>query len=74
MANTAVMDKGAQNWMRIFIDLLLQLPLKIKLYIYMDATECIVCVPGHDPLMFFFLSSCLFLIGWELYGRNYLKC
>ena len=26
-----------------------------------DATECIVCVQGHDPLTFSFLSSFLFL-------------
>jgi len=36
-------------------------------------TECIVRVPGHDPLIFSFLSSLSFLIGWELYGPNYLK-
>ena len=35
-------------------------------------TECIVCISGHDPLIFSFLSfSCL--IGWEFYGPNYLK-
>ena len=40
-----------------------------------SVTECIVCVQGHDPLTFFF--SChpfSFLIGWEFYGSNYLKC
>ena len=30
-----------------------------------------MCVPGHDPLIFSFLS---FLIGWEFYSPNYLKC
>ena len=36
-------------------------------------TECIVCVSGYDPLTFSFLSFS-FLIGWEFYGPNYLKC
>ena len=36
-------------------------------------TECIVCVSGHDPLTFSFLSFS-FLIGWEFDGPNYLKC
>ena len=30
-------------------------------------------VPGHDPLIFSFLSFS-FLIGWEFYGPNYLRC
>ena len=30
-------------------------------------------VPGHDPLIFSFLSFSFF-IGWEFYGPNYLKC
>ena len=38
-----------------------------------------VCAPGHDPLtfFFFFLSPVvlsLFLIGWEFYVPDYLKC
>ena len=35
-----------------------------------------MCVPGHDPLslIFFVLSFFSFLIGWEFYGPNYLKC
>ena len=34
-----------------------------------------MCVQGgHDPLTFSFLSSSLFLIGWEFYGPNYPKC
>ena len=41
--------------------------------IIISVTECIVCVSGHDPLTFLsgFFS---FLIGWEFYGPNYLKC
>ena len=39
--------------------------------VYYHVTGCIVCVPGHDPLIFF---SCPFLIGWECYDPNYLKC
>ena len=40
---------------------------------YSYVTECIVCVSGYDPLTFL---SCpfSFLIGWEFYGPNYLKC
>ena len=36
-------------------------------------TKSIVCVQGRDPLTFL---SCpfSFLIGWEFYGPNYLKC
>ena len=30
-------------------------------------------VPGDDPLIFSFLSFS-FLIGWEFYGPNYLRC
>jgi len=38
-----------------------------------DVTECIVCVQDNDP--FTFLSCPFsFLIGWEFYGPNYLKC
>ena len=44
-----------------------------RLYLNESVTECIVCVPGHDPLIFSFLSIS-FLIGWEFYGPNYLKC
>ena len=40
---------------------------------FSNVTECIVYVPGHDPLIFSFLSFS-FLIGWEFYGPNYLKC
>ena len=40
---------------------------------YIIVTECIVCVSGYDPLTFSFLSFS-FLIGWEFYGPNYLKC
>ena len=42
-----------------------------RLYIYV--TECSVCVSGYYPLTFL---SCpfSFLIGWEFYGPNYLKC
>ena len=29
-----------------------------------------MCVSGYDPLTFSFS----FLIGWEFYGPNYLKC
>ena len=34
---------------------------------------CCIHVPGHDPLIFSFLSLS-FLIGWEFYGPNYLRC
>ena len=37
-------------------------------------TECIVYVPGHDPLTFFSCHPFSFLIGWEFYGPNNLKC
>ena len=30
-------------------------------------------VPGHDPLIFSCMSFS-FLIGWEFYGPNYLRC
>ena len=51
-------------------------PLQVSIIIMMIiiVTEYIVCVQGHDPLTFSFLSSFLFLIGWEIYGPNYLKC
>ena len=29
-------------------------------WVGVDVTECIVCVQGHDPLTFYFLSSFLF--------------
>ena len=35
-------------------------------------TECFVCVQGHVPLTFSFLSF-FFLIGWEFYGPYYLQ-
>ena len=43
------------------------------IYYYRYVTKGIVCVQGHDPLIFSFLSF-LFLTGWEFYGPNYLKC
>ena len=46
----------------------------IIIIIYTYVTECIVCVQGHDPLTFSFQIPFSFLIGWEVYGPNYLKC
>ena len=34
---------------------------------------CCIHVPGHDPLIFSFLSLS-FLTGWEFYGPSYLRC
>ena len=44
-----------------------------KSFSFFYVTYCIVCVQGRDPLTFL---SCpfSFLIGWEFYGPNYLKC
>ena len=41
---------------------------------FVYVTECIECVPGHDPLIFFPVVLSLFLIGREFYGPNYPKC
>ena len=32
----------------------------LNVSVYIRVTECIVCVPGHDPLIFSFLSFLLF--------------
>ena len=39
-----------------------------------DATKCIVCVQGLDPLTFSFCRPFSFLIVWDFCGPNYLKC
>ena len=57
----------------VSLSLSISLYIYIYIYIYIYKTECIVCVPGHDPLTSLSCSSS-FLIGWEFYGPNYLKC
>ena len=44
-----------------------------KSSIFMCNRVYCIHVPGHDPLIFSFLSFS-FLIEWELYGPNYLRC
>ena len=44
-------------------------------YPFLPTCNRVYCihVPGHDPLIFSFLSFSV-LIGWEFYGPNYLRC
>ena len=45
----------------------------IKSWVYRCNRVYCIRVPGHDPLIFSFLSFS-FLIGWEFYGPYYLRC